>query len=372
LLDGYSGSDGKTHRATIIRTGPGLYLALTRSRAGDETATTWACSLRGKLRSRLEREGDSVYIGDEVLLDRFEPRPGSMAGMDVNGTALIESILPRKTTLFRLAPPSWPETTLLKQTLAVNVDLVVVVAAAVAPPLKTNTIDRHLLLAAQAGIEGAVCINKADHIADAHDRERVEDVKSALEARGVKVILTSAETGYGLKELHGMLIGRTSVFTGPSGVGKTSILKSICPGLEAKTLAISASTRKGRHSTTFSSLIDIGGGYVADLPGLRAIGFWNLHDRVVRSEFRDVEEIARECQFSDCSHRGEPGCAVRAALSEGLLSEDRFAEYTKVMRDAKKSRAGKERAGGAGRKVSRNRQLSKRMAIEDATEEALS
>jgi ribosome biogenesis GTPase len=320
----------------------------------------------------LEREGDSVYIGDEVLLDRFEPRPGSMAGMDVNGTALIESILPRKTTLFRLAPPSWPETTLLKQTLAVNVDLVVVVAAAVAPPLKTNTIDRHLLLAAQAGIEGAVCINKADHIADAHDRERVEDVKSALEARGVKVILTSAETGYGLKELHGMLIGRTSVFTGPSGVGKTSILKSICPGLEAKTLAISASTRKGRHSTTFSSLIDIGGGYVADLPGLRAIGFWNLHDRVVRSEFRDVEEIARECQFSDCSHRGEPGCAVRAALSEGLLSEDRFAEYTKVMRDAKKSRAGKERAGGAGRKVSRNRQLSKRMAIEDATEEALS
>lgn len=351
-----------THSATIIRTGAGLYLARTES-------GVWACKLRGRLRTRLERESDSVYIGEEVLLERLEPQKGRVAGSEVSGTALIASLLPRRTTLARLAPPPWPGTTLLKQTLAVNVDLAVVVVAAVAPPLKIGTIDRHLLLAAQAGIEGAVCINKVDQAVEAEDQERIGSVKAALEARGVRVVLTSAQTGQGMPELHAVLKGRTSVFAGPSGVGKTSILKSMCPGLEAKTLSISASTSKGRHSTTYSSLIDIGGGYVADLPGLRAIGFWNLEDEVVKSEFKDVEEIARDCRFSNCTHRHEPGCAVMAAIAEGTLQGERFAEYVKVMRDARTSRAGQERVAKSGSKGALSRRLVRRLSIATAEEE---
>ena len=148
------------------------------------------------------------------------------------------------------------------------------------------------------------------------------------------MLLASAAAGQGLDGLRALLQGKTSVFAGPSGVGKTSLLKGICPDLQSKTLSISSATGKGRHSTTFSSLIDIGGGYVADLPGLRAVGFWNLDEDTVKSEFEDIEEIASGCRFSDCSHIHEPGCAVKAALRSGELDEDRYREYMRIMKEA--------------------------------------
>lgn len=123
-----------------------------------------------------------------------------------------------------------------------------------------------------------------------------------------------------------------------SSVNHGQVLKRICPGLDAKTLTISTATGKGRHSTSFASLIDIGGGYVADLPGLRAIGFSNLEEETVRSEFWDIEEVALGCRFSDCTHTSEPGCAVLAAVEEGSVAGTRHAEFLKVMRDAKRSR----------------------------------
>lgn len=363
-------------RAVIVRTGPGLYLARTEtgvSSDGQEVGlgSVWACKIRGKLRARLEREQDAVYVGEEVLLGNLEPGAKVVAGMNTSGTALIESLLPRRTVLFRLAPPPWPGSTLLKKTLAVNVDLVVAVVAAVAPPLKQGTIDRYLLLAAQAGIEGAVCINKIDQAAsDRGHWDRIREIRENLEKRGVRVLLTSAATGEGIPGLRALLLGKTSVFTGPSGVGKTSILKCMCPDLESKILPVSEATNKGRHSTTYSSLIDIGGGYVADIPGLRAIGFWNLEDETVRSEFSDIEEIARGCQFSDCSHTREPGCAVRAAIEAGDLSEERLAGYLKVLRDAEKSRTGQDRVSRTGRKFRpTSRRVDRLKALEQARDD---
>ncbi len=312
----------------VVRTGPGSYLV----RSGD---SIWDCRIRGRLKAKRQRLSDiSVVVGDHVTLDKVDP---------ASGTALISEILPRKSSLFRLAPPPWPGTTLIPQVLAVNVDFVVAVAAAVAPPLKITTIDRYLLLARQADIEPAVCINKVDQAGidldagawDAPTREaqHVMDVRYALEDRGVKVILASAARGQGVDKLRALLTGKTSVFAGPSGVGKTSLLKCICPNLESKTLAISATTGKGRHSTTYSSLIDIGGGYVADLPGLRAVGFWNLEEETVKSEFADIDDLAAGCRFNDCSHTHEPGCAVKAALQTGELDEARYQEYLRVMRE---------------------------------------
>ncbi|MGE5579379.1 MAG: ribosome small subunit-dependent GTPase A [Bacillota bacterium] len=322
---------GPAPTGLVVRTGPGSYLV----RSGD---AVWNCRLRGRLKAKRQKLSDmSVVVGDYVELDKLDPK---------SGTALISEILPRRTSLYRLAPPPWPGTTLIPQVLAVNVDFVVAVAAAVAPPLKLTTIDRYLLLARQAQIAPAVCINKVDqagidleigsglHGDGGLDARHVLEVKRALEDRGVKVLLTSAATGQGLEELRSLLQGKTSVFAGPSGVGKTSLLKGICPDLQAKTLSISSTTGKGRHSTTFSSLIDIGGGYVADLPGLRAIGFWNLSEDTVKSEFEDIDEIAAGCRFSDCSHTHEPGCAVKAALHSGELDEDRYQEYMRVMKDA--------------------------------------
>jgi ribosome biogenesis GTPase len=351
-------SDTNSNTGVVVRTGPGVYLV----RSGD---LVWDCKLRGRLRAKRERLSDiSVCVGDHVLLDRMQPAHVGLGKGEVAGTALISEILPRRTSLSRLAPPPWPGATRIAQVLAVNIDLVVVVVAAVAPPLKITTIDRFLLLARQAGIEPAVCINKVDQAetdlaeAGAADREcrdgrtsarRTGDavlrddtsllrarevvltIKASLEARGVTTLLASANTGQGIEELRTLLQGKTSVFVGHSGVGKTSLLKRICPGLEGKTLSVNVVTGKGRHSTTFSSLIDVGGGYVADLPGLRSIGFWNLEEETVKSEFEDVEEIAGGCRFNDCSHTHEPGCAVKRAVEAGELDEARYDEYVKVM-----------------------------------------
>lgn len=320
-------------KAVIIRTGPGLYLA--RSASG-----VWLGKLRGRLRAEVERALDPVCVGDEVMIDQLEPAPALVAGVQVCGTATIAALLPRRTSLVRLSPPPRARAVTLRQVLAANVDLVVVVVAAVAPALKLNTINRYLLLAHQAEIEAMVCINKTDQCRNLPDKwVQLQRVKVSLEARGVRVFLTSAELGEGIDRLKRELEGKTSVFVGPSGVGKTSVLKRICPGLDAKTLTISTATGKGRHSTSFASLIDIGGGYVADLPGLRAIGFSNLEEETVRSEFWDIEEVALGCRFSDCTHTSEPGCAVLAAVEEGSVAGARHAEFLKVMRDAKRSRA---------------------------------
>ncbi len=399
-----AGTGNGTCAGQVVRTGPGVYLV----RSGDRI---WDCRLRGRLRAKRERLSDiSVCVGDYVLLDKMQStRPGSGNGnpvggnlntgyggnAEIAGTALISEILPRRTSLSRLAPLPWPGASPIAQILAVNIDLVVVVVAAVAPPLKMTTIDRFLLLARQAGIEPAVCINKVDQAgidmlnqvgtdptagqarvgvstAPASDechsgssrgpsptgesgrgpssgidgggesllraREAVLSVKTSLEARGVTTLLASASAGQGIDELRALLRGKTSVFVGHSGVGKTSILKRICPGLDGKTLSVNVVTGKGRHSTTFSSLIDIGGGYVADLPGLRSIGFWNLEEETVKSEFEDVEEIAVRCRFNDCSHTHEPGCAVKRAVESGELDEARYQEYLKVMREASATR----------------------------------
>lgn len=324
---------------TVVRTGPGMYLVRSEG-------LVWECRLRGRLRARRKRLSDmSICIGDHVTLVKMQ-RTQEDPSAEVVGTAQISEILPRRTQISRLAPPPWPGATRLEQVLAVNVDLVVVVVAAAAPPLKMTTIDRFLLLARQAGLESVVCINKIDLVginlnrlpatapAFGHTaRDTVLDARSRLEARGVTTVLASAEAGQGLEELKTLLRGKTSVFVGHSGVGKTSLLKWICPGLDAKTLSVNVFTGKGRHSTTFSSLIDIGGGYVADLPGLRSIGFWDLDEDTVKSEFTDIEEISAQCKFRDCTHSHEPGCAVKEAVLAGHLEEARYLEYLKVMKE---------------------------------------
>jgi len=355
----------RSEKATIIRTGPGLHLV--RSASG-----VWRGKLRGRLRAEVERALNPVCVGDEVMIDQLQPEPALAAGVQVSGTATISVLLPRRTSLFRLRPPPRSRGEPIRQVLAANIDLVVVVVAAVAPPLKGNTINRYLLLARQAEIEGMVIINKTDQCLDLPDKwDQVREVKASLEARSVRVLLTSAERGEGIDLLKGQIHGKTSVFVGPSGVGKTSIIKGLCPALDAKTLTINPATGKGRHATSFASLIDIGGGYVADLPGLRAIGFANLEEETVRSEFPDIEEVAPDCLFNDCTHTREPGCAVLAAVRDGAVAASRYAEFLKVLRDSRGSRvpsrdaprSGPPGAGnraGAGHRSTRGRPVPER------------
>lgn len=318
-----------------------------------------------------------------------------LAGITVQGTGLISAIHPRETKISRISPPADPWGAHLEQVLAANVNQLVVVASCVAPLFKIGSIERYLMIARQSGVLPVVCVNKVDllpqivlealikvvitnsaasdgysHLGSQFEdkcqwisKKRLDEDKCnsdedkckpgrdesaisqviqsivGLQRRGIPLILTSAETGLGVSELQKRLVGGTiSVFLGPSGAGKTSLLKRICPDYESKTLEISSSTSKGRHSTTYSTLVDIGGGYVADTPGLRAIGLWQLNEETVKSEYEDIEQIASQCRFRDCSHTHEPGCAVKAAVAGGLLDARRFERYLKVMGETVRKR----------------------------------
>ncbi len=316
---------------TVIRSGAGNYLV----RIG---ACTWSCTLKKKLTLERQRVTSLVCVGDRVIVDRLTAYscPSAVAGVEVAGTGVITEILPRLTALTRLSPPDMPGRAPLQQVLAANVDLGVIVVAALRPPFRMGTVERYLIMCRQAGIEPLVCINKVDQVETEYDRQQLDATRASLVGRGARVVLTSAETDFGVADLQGALSGRTAVFMGPSGVGKTSLLKRMCPGLEAKTLTISTATNKGRHSTTTASLVDVGGGYVADLPGLRTLGLWHLEEEVVRSEYEDIEEIGLGCKFNDCSHTHEPGCAVKAAVESGDLDEERYRRYVKVMKETTK------------------------------------
>lgn len=335
-------------------------------------------------------------------VSRLPGRNMQFAGVPVRGTGVISAIHPRKTRISRISPPADPWGAHLEQVLAVNVTQLVIVASCVAPPFKMGSIERYLMIARQSGVSPVVCVNKVDllpqgvleALMDAtstklaagdgycHGGPQYEDecqciskdglgedkcnseedkckpdedkckpgtdesaispvIQSiiTLQRRGIPLILTSAETGMGVSELQNRLVGGViSVFLGPSGAGKTSLLKKICPDYESKTLEISSSTSKGRHSTTYSTLVDIGGGYVADTPGLRAIGLWQLDEETVKSEYEDIEKMASQCRFRDCSHTHEPGCAVKAAVAGGRLDARRFERYLKVMGETVRKR----------------------------------
>ncbi|HHY34267.1 MAG TPA: ribosome small subunit-dependent GTPase A [Firmicutes bacterium] len=342
----------------VVRTGPGTYLV-------DSNGDLWFCHLRGRLKALAENSRDLPCVGDIVVLESIARERREVAGATVSGTAVISEVLPRRTQISRLSPPDTPGRQRVEQVLAANVDQGVIVVSLTIPPLKAGTVERYLVLCRQAGVSAVVCLNKIDEVdpvtagilshliadsctgetgnpvrsAEAGDERwlrRTREIVSRLRNRGVPVVLTSAVTGKGLDELRRLLSGKTSVFLGPSGAGKTSILNRLEPGFAGKTLPVSSATSRGRHSTTYSSLLRVGDGEVADIPGLRAIGFWDLDEEPVRSEYEDIEELALACKFRNCSHTHEPGCAVKEAVERGELEVSRYKRYVRLMREARR------------------------------------
>lgn len=271
------------------------------------------CTLPGRWRVGKGGTSHPVAVGDEVC---FRTLP--------EGAGVLEEVLPRKTKLSRPAVGGRS----LEQVVVANVDQVLIVVAAARPKGKQGFVDRVLVAAVRGGIRPAVCVNKIDLL----PREKVEEKFGPYRDIGLHLILTSVPRKEGIDELREVLKDRKTVFAGPSGVGKSSLLNEIQPGVRLRTGEISDRTSKGRHITSRVTLFPLdGGGYVVDTPGMRAFGLWGADPNDVQGAFPEILEASDRCRFRDCLHRVEPRCAIRADLEAGKILKSRYDSYLRML-----------------------------------------
>jgi len=296
-------------RGTVVEVATGLC----RVRVGAETLL---CGLRGLLSVAESGLTNVVAVGDEV-----------MVAADGAGGGVVDSVLPRRSALVR------PDVFLghLQQVIAANIDQLLVVASWREPALWLEMIDRYLIAAERNGLPAVVCVNKVDLAAGP------AECRAALapyERLGYCVIFTSARTGEGVEALRELLRGKVTALSGLSGVGKSSLLAAVEPGLQLRTHAVSEHWHQGQHTTTQVTLWPLArGGFVADTPGIREFGLGGLHRGELSRYYPEIHALAGGCRFVDCRHVDEPGCAVRQAAAAGLVPAARYDNYQKIYRN---------------------------------------
>jgi len=264
---------------------------------------------------------DPVAVGDRVRYVDAQ-----------DGTGMIVEVLPRKSKLARRSAVPRPGAHALEQVIVANVDQVIPVMAAADPAPKWNLMDRYLASAESLELPALICLTKLDLAGeDAELQEAVETYRRI----GYRVLLTSVVSGQGIAELRTALHGRLSVFIGKSGVGKTSLLNAIQPGLGLRVSQVSQKTGKGRHTTTNLEMFALeSGGSVVDTPGMREFGLWQVEAEDLALLYPEMRPYVGRCRFGlDCSHAREGGCAIRQAVSAGVISARRYQSYLRLQED---------------------------------------
>jgi ribosome biogenesis GTPase len=323
-----SGSPSAQAQGLVVRKSQGVYTV--RAAAG-----LLQCSLSNRLRKTLVypiaaptslrhrvkevkgiAEQDPVAIGDQVEFTLAGP-----------GAAHITAVLPRRNALSRPAAGAKR----LEQVIVANVDQVVAVFSAARPAPKWELLDRYLVAAEAAGLPTLVVLTKLD-LAEGDELDEMAEELRAFESLGYRVLRTSTVTGAGLREFTMALTGVVSVFVGKSGVGKTSLLNAVEPGLGLRVKTVSNATEKGRHSTTHLEMFNLAaGGHVVDTPGMREFGIWDPDEQSLAQGFVELRPFLGRCKFGlDCRHDTEPGCAVRQAVAAGRISPRRYHSYQRL------------------------------------------
>jgi ribosome biogenesis GTPase / thiamine phosphate phosphatase len=274
-----------------------------------DDGTQYQCAVRRLLKTLHTDQRHVVAAGDRVLFRLADSREG-----------IIERIEPRHGVISR-------ESRGRQQILVANVDQLIIVASAAEPYLKPNLIDRFLVCAEQSRLSAVICINKVDLI----DLATIEPLVGVYAQMGYTVILASAHTGLGIDRLRRRMLGKQSVVAGQSGVGKSSLLNAVQPGLGLVVAKVSAETQKGRHTTTTARLFPlVGGGHVVDTPGIRQFQLWGIIAEEVGGFYRDLRPLVSLCAFPDCTHNHEAGCAVKDAVADGWLDARRYESYLQL------------------------------------------
>lgn len=287
-----------------------------RTQAGYQDVHTEAGVYRCRLRGRLRKgraEGDLVAVGDQVLID---PQP------DMTGS--IEKILPRRSVFSRqLSGVNYD----YQQIILANADLAMLVFACANPEPRRRMLDRFLVVTERAHIPAVIVANKIDLCGI----EKAREIFSLYEEIGYEVLYVSAKTGEGVEEMRRHLAGRLTTLAGPSGAGKSSLINQILPGVALGTGAVGQESGRGRHTTQVRQLFGLpGGGYIADVPGLRTLALWDIEGEELDAYFKEIAPLVPDCQFNDCSHSHEPGCAVRKAVTRGKIHPARYDSYLRL------------------------------------------
>ncbi len=292
-------------RGLVIRSQSGFYTVETER--GSVT-----CRLRGRLKKG-RRAGDIVAVGDWVQVSVL-----------ADGSGMIEAIEERLRMFARLAPTPRGE---YQQILIANPDQVVLVFACADPEPRLRMLDRFLVVAEAAAAPALIVFNKVDLVGQRTARKWF----GHYEQIGYAVLYSSARSGRGIEALRERLTARVSAFAGPSGAGKSSLLNAIQPGLGLAVSEVSQATGRGRHTTVVREMYPLDqGGYVADTPGLKALALWDIEPEEVDGYFPELRDLVAACQFSNCTHLHEPGCAVIAALEDGRVHPERYESYLRL------------------------------------------
>ncbi|MGL6195912.1 MAG: ribosome small subunit-dependent GTPase A [Thermoguttaceae bacterium] len=274
----------------------------------DENGVIFQCTTRRILRTMQTDQRHVVVAGDRVLF-RTTPNAGD--------EGVIERVEPRSGTISRMSKNR-------KHLIVSNVDQALIIASAAEPVLKPNLIDRILITAERAGIKPIICINKIDLV----DPVELQPIIGVYAQMGYKVIPLSATTGFGFDRLKRQVQNRESVVTGQSGVGKSSILNRLDPDLQLRVAEVSRDNQKGKHTTTTAELLKLSfGGYVVDTPGIRQFTLWDIIPDEVLGFYRDLRPYENHCKFPNCTHSHEADCAVKNAVADGRVDARRYESF---------------------------------------------
>ncbi len=298
---------------TVIKNTGSDYLVL-----ADSTGQRVPCKIKGKFRMQGIRNTNPVAVGDRVVFQ---------TGAD--GTGMINAIEDRRNYIIRRASNLSKAASII----AANVDCAMLVATLVHPPTSLTFIDRFLASAQAYGVPAMLVINKADLLADEpDDRELLDAVLYLYRSIGYAALAVSARTGQGLEALTDELRKKTTLLSGNSGVGKSSLINALIPGLAVRTAAISEANDSGMHTTTFSEMFDLpGGGRIIDTPGVRGFGTVEFEREQVGHYFPEIFAESAKCRFGNCTHTHEPGCAVLEAVENSRIAQSRYTSYLSIL-----------------------------------------